>query len=230
MRAGYDLDYTHFAERMSTAPDVRRAGGQVAHGAPRWRSTGSAPGGRVGLVGACAAQRLARLGRGDAQSELVSVGDHRPNSGTFSATAPRSAALDRALAAARRRASRRRAWRGSDLDRFSRYSFGTLRQPPARLSVGADPLRSRRRRPRPRGVVGRPPAPARRLRSTTAFVRDPGFGRGVRNYTGVGAAVEAPAPFGTLLSPSSGATAFRGSNATAAAARRSSESPGTRVF
>jgi len=34
----------------------------------------------------------------------------------------------------------------------------------------------------------------------TAVVRDPGFGRGLRNYTGFGAALEAPAPFRTLLS------------------------------
>ena len=33
----------------------------------------------------------------------------------------------------------------------------------------------------------------------TAEVHDPGFGRGIRNYTGFGAAVEAPAPFGTLI-------------------------------
>ncbi|MDQ2965444.1 MAG: hypothetical protein M3R57_06320, partial [Chloroflexota bacterium] len=28
---------------------------------------------------------------------------------------------------------------------------------------------------------------------------DPGFGPGLRNYTGFGAAVEVPAPFGTLI-------------------------------
>ena len=32
-----------------------------------------------------------------------------------------------------------------------------------------------------------------------AAVHDPGFGAGVRNYTGVGAAAEAPMPFGTLI-------------------------------
>jgi hypothetical protein len=30
-------------------------------------------------------------------------------------------------------------------------------------------------------------------------VHDPGFGRRSRNYTGVGGALEAPAPFGTLI-------------------------------
>ena len=33
----------------------------------------------------------------------------------------------------------------------------------------------------------------------SAAVHDPGFGRGLRNYTGVGAAAEVPAPFGTLV-------------------------------
>ena len=33
----------------------------------------------------------------------------------------------------------------------------------------------------------------------TALVHDPGFGPGLRNYTGLGAALEAPAPFGMLI-------------------------------
>jgi hypothetical protein len=32
-----------------------------------------------------------------------------------------------------------------------------------------------------------------------AFVRDPGFSSGISRFTGIGAAVEAPAPFGMLL-------------------------------
>ena len=47
------------------------------------------------------------------------------------------------------------------------------------------------------GVVrGQAGAAGRICRS--AAVHDPGFGRGLRNYTGVGAAAEVPAPFGTL--------------------------------
>jgi len=87
---------------------------------------------------------------------------------------------------------------GSDLDRFSRFAFGTfdnrLRGYPAAL-VRYD-----------RGAVLRTAVAwsvARVLRLDgffdTAQVHDPGFGRGLRNYTGFGAAVEAPAPFGTLL-------------------------------
>jgi hypothetical protein len=57
-----------------------------------------------------------------------------------------------------------------------------------------------------RGVVGRTALAwsAGRFVRVDAFVdsaavHDPGFGRGLRNYTGVGAALETPAPFGTLL-------------------------------
>jgi len=87
---------------------------------------------------------------------------------------------------------------GRDLDRFSRFAFGTfdnrLHGYPAAL-VRYD-----------RGGVVRTAvawSAARALRldafADTAEVRDPGFGRGLRNYTGFGAALEAPAPFGTLI-------------------------------
>ena len=87
---------------------------------------------------------------------------------------------------------------GRDLDRFSRFAFGTfdnrLHGYPAAL-VRYD-----------RGAVLRTAVAwtaARWLRldgiADTAEVRDPGFGPGLRNYTGFGAAIEAPAPFGTLV-------------------------------
>ena len=88
---------------------------------------------------------------------------------------------------------------GRDLDRFSRYAFGTfdnrLRGYPSAL------IRYDRG-----GVIRTAAAVAlfRMLRldgfADSAFVHDPGFGPGLRNYTGLGAALEAPAPFGTLLS------------------------------
>jgi hypothetical protein len=46
----------------------------------------------------------------------------------------------------------------------------------------------------------------------SAQVRDRGFGRGFRNYTGIGAAIEAPAPFGLLTAVEWG-YGFRGVNA-----------------
>src|SRR5262249_50666860 len=87
---------------------------------------------------------------------------------------------------------------GSDLDRFSRYAFGTfdnrLHGYPAAL-VRYD-----------RGAVLRTAAawtaarPARLdVFADLAAVHDPGFGRGLRQYPGFGAAIEAPAPFKTLL-------------------------------
>ena len=87
---------------------------------------------------------------------------------------------------------------GRDLDRFSRFAFGTfdnrLRGYPAAL-VRYD-----------HGAVLRTAVAwtaARWLRldgfADTAEVHDPGFGPGLRNYTGFGAAIEAPAPFGTLV-------------------------------
>ena len=87
---------------------------------------------------------------------------------------------------------------GRDLDRFSRYAFGTfdnrLRGYPAAL-IRYD-----------RGGVIRTAAAVSLLRvlrldgfADAALVHDPGFGPGLRRYTGLGAAVEAPAPFGTLI-------------------------------
>jgi hypothetical protein len=87
---------------------------------------------------------------------------------------------------------------GHDLDRFSRYSFGTfdnrLRGYPSAL-IRYD-----------RGAVIRTALAwgASRLIRIDGFVdsaavHDPGFGRRLRNYTGLGGAIEAPAPFGTLV-------------------------------
>jgi hypothetical protein len=87
---------------------------------------------------------------------------------------------------------------GRDLDRFSRFAFGTfdnrLHGYPSAL-IRYD-----------RGAVLRTAlawTAARVLRldafADTAQVHDPGFGPGLRNFTGLGAALEAPAPFGTLL-------------------------------
>jgi hypothetical protein len=87
---------------------------------------------------------------------------------------------------------------GRNLDRFSRITFGTfdnrLHGYPSAL-IRYD-----------RGAVLRTAASwsaARAVRldgfADTAAVRDPAFGRRVRSYTGFGAAIEAPAPFGTLV-------------------------------
>jgi hypothetical protein len=87
---------------------------------------------------------------------------------------------------------------GWDLDRFSRYTFGSfdnrLRGYPSAL-IRYD-----------RGAVFRGSAAwsaGRLLRLDgffdSAYVRDPGFGSAGRGYSGIGAAAEVPAPFGTLV-------------------------------
>lgn len=87
---------------------------------------------------------------------------------------------------------------GADLDRFSRYAFGTfdnrLRGYPS-ASIRYD-----------RGAVARGAIvwqPSARLRldgfADAALVREPGFGRAARGYPGIGAAIEAPGPFSLLL-------------------------------
>lgn len=91
------------------------------------------------------------------------------------------------------------AWMGGhDLDRFSRYSFGTfdnrLRGYPAasiRYDHGAIA----------RGVVTWNALSRVRLDGflDLAVVRDPGFGPRSRGYPGVGAAVEVPAPLAILM-------------------------------
>ena len=99
---------------------------------------------------------------------------------------------------------------GTDLDRFSRYAFGTFDN---RLRGYPSALIRYDRGGVVRGAIAW--TPGRLLRvdgfGDTAVVRDAGFGRGFRNYTGVGAAVEAPAPFGTLLAIEWG-YGFRGVN------------------
>jgi hypothetical protein len=87
---------------------------------------------------------------------------------------------------------------GRDLDRFSRYAFGTFDN---RLRGYPSALIRYDRGGVVRGAMAW--AAARVLRVDgfldTAYVHDPGFGEGLRRFTGLGAAVEAPAPFGTLV-------------------------------
>jgi hypothetical protein len=87
---------------------------------------------------------------------------------------------------------------GRNMDRFSRISFGTFDNrlhgyPSAliRYDEGAV-LRS---------ALSWTAARAVRVDgfADAAAVHDPGFGRGLRGYTGFGAALECPAPFGTLV-------------------------------
>lgn len=100
---------------------------------------------------------------------------------------------------------------GDDLDRFSRYSFGTFDN---RLRGYPSALVRYDRGAVLRGAMAWSMSRFARLDGfvDSAVVRDRGYGRTYRNYTGIGAAVEAPAPFGILGAVEWG-YGFRGLNA-----------------
>ena len=99
---------------------------------------------------------------------------------------------------------------GDDLDRFSRYSFGTFDN---RLRGYPSALIRYDRGAVVRTAVGYGVSRLIRIDGffDTAAVHDPGFGPGLRNYTGVGGALEVPMFFGTLLAVEWG-YGFRGVN------------------
>ena len=190
IRTGYDLDYTHFGRSDTTARDFIVPAHQVTHGA-RVALEGQRGGWNASLWWNPARRTGWRAwGAADAAGYQE---DHR-DFARYGATLARSAVITPALVA---RAEA--AWMdGRDLDRFSRYAFGAfdnrLRGYPSAL-IRYD-----------RGGVLRTAlawAPGRLVRldgfADTAYVRDPGFGSRPKNYTGFGAALEAPAPFGTLV-------------------------------
>jgi hypothetical protein len=108
--------------------------------------------------------------------------------------------LTRSVVAGRRTVGRLElaAMGGRDLDRFSRFGFGSFDNrlrgyPSASIRYDWGALA--------RTALAWTAAPRLRLDVFVdqAVVRDPGFGSRARGYTGVGAAAEAPAPFGLLL-------------------------------
>ncbi len=202
LRFGYDLDYTHLAASDATAASFVVPADQVVHGARISLDVQ-----RAGWNGS-AWWNPARRSGWHAWGWPGSS-DYQPSQQDFQrygVSISRSHVLN-----SRTVARFEGAWMGgTDLDRFSRYSFGTfdnrLRGYPSAL-IRYD-----------RGVVGRA-AVARGLSKLirvdgfldSAAVHDPGFGEGLRNYTGVGGAAEVPAPFGTLLAVEWG-YGFRGVN------------------
>jgi hypothetical protein len=190
LRVGYDLDYTHLAAGEATAPDFIVPADQVVHGArlsidaQREGWNGSAwwnPARRTGW------RAWGRTGSGAYQASHEDFQRYGLSIARARVINPRLVARVEA------------AWTsGRDLDRFSRYSFGTfdnrLRGYPSAL-IRYD-----------RGGVVRTALAwgASKLIRVDGFVdsaavHDPGFGDGLRNYTGIGGAVEAPSPFGTLI-------------------------------
>lgn len=190
VRVGYDLDYTHLRAGDATAPDFVVPASQVVHGARLSLDVQ-----RAGWNGSAwwnPARRAGWRSWGKPAS-----GEYQPSHADFhrfGVSLARSRVINPGLVA-RVEGS----WmNGHDLDRFSRYSFGTfdnrLRGYPSAL-IRYD-----------RGGVLRTALAwsASRLIRVDGFVdsaavHDPGFGRRLRNYTGLGGAIEAPAPFGTLV-------------------------------
>lgn len=193
-RAGYDFDYTHFGRADSTGARFLVPASQAAHGLRL-----SLDGQRAGWAGSLWWSGVRRAGWRPWGDGAASAGTaaYQPDHRDFQRM---GAVLSRSFVASPRLVGRvEAAWMtGTDLDRFSRYTFGSfdnrLRGYPSAL-IRYD-----------RGGVLRSAvawAAGRLLRLDgfldSAYVRDPGFGAGFRSYTGAGAAAEVPAPFGTLV-------------------------------
>ena len=188
VRAVYEFDYTAYGRVSSTAASFLVPASQRAHGL------------RLGLDGQWARWSASVWWAGARRAGWrewgADGGEYDARHGGYQRF---GATLARAFVPSPRLVARvEAAWMsGRDLDRFSRYSFGgfdnRLRGYPSAL-IRYD-----------RGGVVRAAgawAAGRRLRIDafldTAYVRDPNFGSRASSYTGVGAAIEVPAPFGTL--------------------------------
>jgi hypothetical protein len=189
LRVGYELEYTAFAGSGDTGPTFIVPSDAIVHGlrvaldlqrgpwsALAWwspaRRQGWHPWGRPGLDYTPGTSDFQRFGVTAARSWVIAPGALARLEGSW---------VD-----------------GHDLDRFSRYSFDSfenrLRGYPS-ASLRFD-----------RGAIVRSVAtwtPPGRLRVDGFFdyaaVRDPGFGRAVKSYPGLGAAVELPLPRRILL-------------------------------
>ena len=200
VRAGYDLDYT----RLRAAPETSAAfvvpADEIVHGA-RFTVEGQR-GGWTGSLWWNPARRVGWRAWG-------SGSDFVPDHATFQRY---GVAIAKSTVLSPRVVARVDAqWMdGQDLDRFSRYSFGTFEN---RLHGYPSALVRYDRGGIVRGALAWSVAKVLRLDGfvDTAAVRDPGYGGGLRNYTGIGAAVEAPAPFGLLTAVEWG-YGFRGVN------------------
>ncbi len=202
LRFGYDLDYTHLAASDATAVSFVVPADQVVHGA------------RISLDvqragwNASAWWNPARRSGWRAWGRPGS-GDYQPSHDDFQRY---GASISRSHVINPRTVARfEGAWMdGQDMDRFSRYSFGTFDN---RLRGYPSALIRYDRGAVLKTAVGYGISRLMRVDGffDAAAVHDPGFGVGLRNYTGVGAALEVPVPFGTLLAVEWG-YGFRGVN------------------
>lgn len=187
-RVDYQLDYTSFDRADTTDPAFVIPANAIVHGLMASLEGESGPWAARMWWSPAVRQHWRAWGIGDLRFEDARAFQR------FGAAVARTLALGQILT------SRVEAeWvDGVDLDRFSRYSVGAFEN-----RVHGYPTASLRY---DRGIVVRTSASwtARGWRIDTfadlAAVRDPGFGRDLRTYPGVGAALEVGGPFDTLWS------------------------------
>jgi hypothetical protein len=202
IRAGYEFDYTRLEAADETAASFVVPADQLVHGA-RFALEGQ----RAGWSGSIWWNPARRTGW---KAWGRTAGDYVPAHASFQrygAMISRSAALSPRVITRVEAA----AMAGQRLDRFSRYSFGTFEN---RLRGYPSALVRYDRGGVIRGAIAWSVSRFARLDGfiDAALVRDRGFGRSYRNYTGLGGALEAPAPFGMLTAVEWG-YGFRGINA-----------------
>jgi hypothetical protein len=199
LRIEYDWDYTKFGAGDVTDPaftvpanqnahalraglDLQRAGWQASAWGSYARRIGWRPWGMAAFAMASAPQAASEYRPGQADYQRYGASLLRSQ-----AVSPRVTTRIEAAVMA-----------GQDLDRFSRFAFGTFDN---RLHGYPSALVRYDRGAVLRTALAWSAAKALRLDAfaDTAEVHDPGFGPGLRHYTGFGAAAEVPAPFGTLI-------------------------------
>ena len=188
IRAGYEFDYTRLTASDRTATTFVVPADQAVHAARV--SLEAQRGGWAGSIWWNPGQRIGwrMWGRTAEDYSPDHTGFHRYGGSVSRTSTLRSGVVSRVEASA---------MAGADLDRFSRYSFGTFDN---RLRGYPSALVRYDRGAVVRGTLAWTPGRLIRLDGfvDSAVVRDRGFGRAYRNYTGIGAAVEAPLPFGIL--------------------------------
>ncbi|MEO6214169.1 MAG: hypothetical protein ABIP65_11135 [Vicinamibacterales bacterium] len=187
LRLGYELDYTRLRGAPETSRDFVVPADQVSHSA-RIAIEGQR-GGWAASMWWNPARRSGWRAWGSGSEYLERHRDFQ----RYGVTVARSTAVTPRIVTR----IEGQATGGIDLDRFSRYSFGTFDN---RLRGYPSALVRYDRGAVLRGAIAWSASKLVRLDGfvDTAAVHDPGFGSGLRNYTGLGAAAETPAPFGLL--------------------------------
>jgi hypothetical protein len=187
-RAGYEVDYTRLRAAPETSADFTVPADQLTHGV-----RAALEGQRAGWSGSLwwnGARRSGWREWGRGPDDFTPA--HRDFQ-RFGLSLARSAVLTPRLVSRLELALAS----GRDLDRFSRYAFGTFDN---RLRGYPSALVRYDRGGALRTAIAWTVNPRMRLDGfvDSAVVRDRGFGRSARNYTGIGAAIELPIPFAVL--------------------------------